>query len=529
MDVNDVFISYSSQNRNAADMVRHFLQSYGLRCWMAPESIPAGSNYTKEIPYGILYSKLAVLILSKDSLNSVWVNQEVSYILDANRTIIPFFVEELDNHPLLTHEPFSLICQSEIRIQYKDKDSLAQLLNTIQKQLGMITSFELPDSSDDYLQLGLKDLEEDGGVLMDKGKAEYYLRKASEMGNSTAMRHLAILITSEYNAEDAQIWWEAAASKGDVPSIVHEAKRLLNDNNNNSHSLKKATELLQKATLDNDPEACTLYAECLINPTNEYHSPRNTIHAIHLLENAFESNYMRAGTILGNIYKEGIIVKENPEIAFHYYHTASASDIEANLKMGDCYFKGYGTDMNLEMAYQLYAAYCFYSEEYIEKLADCLNYGYGVEINKEKALTYYKYILIDDNAVLTKRQDKVLRKRFELGDGESAYFLGKISYLNEQYDHAYDYYKISANNDNAQGYLGLAICYLYGNGVECDMDKAFSLFSKAYSMKVQDAAKYLAECYKYGIGTTKNNSFKSYFEDVQSQDKDGIWNLSFFN
>ena len=34
------------------------------------------------------------------------------------------------------------------------------------------------------------------------------------MGNSTAMRHLAILITSEYNAEDAQIWWEAAASKG---------------------------------------------------------------------------------------------------------------------------------------------------------------------------------------------------------------------------------------------------------------------------------------------------------------------------
>lgn len=529
MKANDVFISYSSKNSSDAVIIRQFLQSYGINCWMAPESIPAGSNYTKEIPYGILYSKLAVLVLSRDSLNSVWVNQEVTYLLDVGKTIIPFIVENIDNHPMLASKPFSLVYQSDIRIQNKDTNSLAKLLNTIQKQLGKITSFRLPDCSDDYLQLGLKDLVEDGGMLMDNGKAEYYLRKASDMGNITAMRYLAMLIHSEGSEKDAQIWWEAAAAKGDVPSIVHEVRRILNKHDNYENNLKRATELLMTAIVDNDPEACTLYAECIVNPLNYYHLPKYLTRAIHLLKNALEKGYLHAGTILGDIYKAGKIVVEDPQKAFYYYQRASVSftEQEAILKTADCYFEGYGVKKNLKLAYQRYAAFCFHSEEYIEKFADCLNFGYGVDIDKNKALTYYRYILIGEEETLTKRHIRVLRKRFALGDSESACILGDISFNNEKYNDAYNYYNMSASNNNPQGYKGLGKCYLYGYGVEHDVNKAYLLFSKAYSMKNQEAARYLVECYKYGIGTVKNNTFEAYFEEVQSQDKDGLWNLSF--
>ena len=44
MKVNcEVFISYSSKEKEMADLVRETLDNNGLSCWMAPESIPASS------------------------------------------------------------------------------------------------------------------------------------------------------------------------------------------------------------------------------------------------------------------------------------------------------------------------------------------------------------------------------------------------------------------------------------------------------------------------------------------------------
>ena len=530
MVTNDVFISYSTMNTQIANDVRKFLQSHGINCWMAPESIPAGSNYTKEIPYGIIYSKLAVLIVSSAALNSVWVNHEITYLLDINRTIIPFIVEDIKKHPSLDTPPFSDVITSESKVEHDNEDSFVRLLYIIQKQLGMITSFKMPDCSDDYLQLGLKDIKEDGGMLIDEGNAEYYLKKAAELGNATAMRHLALLISSEGNFEDARIWWEMAAQKGDVPAIVHEVKRMLyNGSGNPKENLTVATEILQKAIVDSEPEACTLYAEYLLNPLNGYHNTDNTVIAIKMLEEALKNGYIHAATILGDVYRIGDVVIEDASKAFNYYKIASNDDSEeeATLKMADCYFSGYGTKKDLKAAFRGYADFCFYSDEYTEKYADCYNYGYGTNIDKEKALELYQFIPIDEDGKLTEIQERVLNKRFELGDSECADILGKHAYANEDYEEAFHYFSISAQNDEAEGILDLAICYFYGHGVAYNMKKAFYLFSKSYSMKCQKAAIYLAQCYEFGIGTTKNESFKNYFLDVASQDENGIWKLSF--
>lgn len=50
MKVNcEVFISYSSKEKEIADLVRETLENNGISCWMAPESIPASSGYAAEI------------------------------------------------------------------------------------------------------------------------------------------------------------------------------------------------------------------------------------------------------------------------------------------------------------------------------------------------------------------------------------------------------------------------------------------------------------------------------------------------
>ena len=43
----DIFISYSSKEYSSAKKIKEYLDSNDISCWMAPDSIPEGSNYTK--------------------------------------------------------------------------------------------------------------------------------------------------------------------------------------------------------------------------------------------------------------------------------------------------------------------------------------------------------------------------------------------------------------------------------------------------------------------------------------------------
>ena len=61
----DVFISYKSEEYGEANNVRKILTANGISCWMAPESIPMGSNYTQVIPAAIENCKVFLLILSE--------------------------------------------------------------------------------------------------------------------------------------------------------------------------------------------------------------------------------------------------------------------------------------------------------------------------------------------------------------------------------------------------------------------------------------------------------------------------------
>lgn len=48
-----VFISYRSKDADAANAVRMVLQQNGIECWMAPESISMGDDYSNAIPKAI--------------------------------------------------------------------------------------------------------------------------------------------------------------------------------------------------------------------------------------------------------------------------------------------------------------------------------------------------------------------------------------------------------------------------------------------------------------------------------------------
>ena len=89
-DVSNTY--YKSDEESYAKTVRKVLEDNGISCWMAPDSIPAGSNYMKQIPQAIDDCKVMIILISKKSQQSTWVKNEFSQAVTKHKTIIPYVI-----------------------------------------------------------------------------------------------------------------------------------------------------------------------------------------------------------------------------------------------------------------------------------------------------------------------------------------------------------------------------------------------------------------------------------------------------
>lgn len=129
----DVFISYKSEEYAQADWVRQNLEANGVSCWMAPESIPGGSNYAAEITSAMKRCRFVVLILSTLVQTSMWVEKEIELALNMQKKILPFMIEEC---ALVDSYSFYL-SNVQHYYAYQDKEQvLKQLIADIRAEKG---------------------------------------------------------------------------------------------------------------------------------------------------------------------------------------------------------------------------------------------------------------------------------------------------------------------------------------------------------------------------------------------------------
>ena len=93
----DVFISYSSHDKEAAQAICHTLEQNEIRCWMAPRDIPPGSEYGDLIDEAIKSCTVVVVLFSETAATSLWVKGELNIAFEEQKVIIPF---RLDKTPL---------------------------------------------------------------------------------------------------------------------------------------------------------------------------------------------------------------------------------------------------------------------------------------------------------------------------------------------------------------------------------------------------------------------------------------------
>jgi hypothetical protein len=91
----DVFISYSTKDKPAADAACEALESDGFHCWMAPRDILPGQEYPAAIVKAISETRVFVLLLSASANASPQISREVERAVNHGIPVIPVRLENV--------------------------------------------------------------------------------------------------------------------------------------------------------------------------------------------------------------------------------------------------------------------------------------------------------------------------------------------------------------------------------------------------------------------------------------------------
>jgi hypothetical protein len=91
----EVFISYSSKDKNIANAICNHLENSGVACWIAPRDIVPGTEWATAIIDGISACKILLLLFTENSDRSPQVLREVERAISKGLIVIPLRLENL--------------------------------------------------------------------------------------------------------------------------------------------------------------------------------------------------------------------------------------------------------------------------------------------------------------------------------------------------------------------------------------------------------------------------------------------------
>ena len=90
-----VFVSYSSRDRVAAEVIRDGLERRGLHCWIAPRDVRPGADWSEEILGAIENAGLMLLVVSSNANASNQIKREVERAVNRGVPILPLRIEDV--------------------------------------------------------------------------------------------------------------------------------------------------------------------------------------------------------------------------------------------------------------------------------------------------------------------------------------------------------------------------------------------------------------------------------------------------
>lgn len=470
----DVFISYSTKNKNVADAIVADFEQNGIKCWYAPRDILPGQEWVSAIKEGLSEASVFVLIYTSESNYSRQVMNEVALAFNAGKTIVPFRLtegemsNELEYYLTRVHwldaltKPLSKNIEKlrhyiEVILQHSDnfesdipkpQPVKRSLLNRLSDKKIIIPVAAVLVLVVVFLAIFLRRGNPDSGKYMEEGLTAFHSQyqgaednriareafdKAKEK-NADAYFYLGKLDEREYNFDEAVKNYEKGIQVGSNLSKVGLGYLYYTGNG---------------VTVD-------------------------LIRAVELFQDALDSGCIEANVYMGLFYSNGLIKGEEADAkkALEYLDLLdksknSAFKAEAKNIMGQIYMLGYsGVERDYAMAQK-----CF-----------------------EEAISLYPYYEGDGNDALAK---------LYIAKGDDVF-------ADDCYRKELEFFEKAAENGNIIAMNKAGLLYRQGKGCEADGEKALDYYREASDKGCYDAMSNIGFLYRYGLKPIQQDPDSAY-------------------
>ncbi|AFY36498.1 WD40 repeat-containing protein [[Leptolyngbya] sp. PCC 7376] len=183
----DVFLSYSEHDQNVMQVVARRLRREAQTIWTNTTDIKTGADFQQEINHGIERADTIVFLISEDSLNSIYCQQELEYAAELNKRIISL-----------------LVCPTDIE-KIPEKWRSLQFID--------IANTENPEQYEQGLTRLIKSLQEDSVYhYQHKAILVQALKWKEQDGNAS-------ILYRGFNLKNAQSWVTLAAKHPRYPAL----------------------------------------------------------------------------------------------------------------------------------------------------------------------------------------------------------------------------------------------------------------------------------------------------------------------
>jgi hypothetical protein len=140
----DIFISYSSKDREKAEQLTELLASAGLSVWIDQAGLEVSNSWSKEIVQAINDCKAFLVLLSPNSLESHNVIKEVSLASEKRKKILPLELE-----PITLTDDFEYQLAGIHRTSMTNIDSIIRAIGKLGLEATQAPTLKLVKVADD--------------------------------------------------------------------------------------------------------------------------------------------------------------------------------------------------------------------------------------------------------------------------------------------------------------------------------------------------------------------------------------------
>ena len=296
-----VFISYSTKD-SLPGLFRECIEMHGIECWIAPRDIIAGVPYARSIIEGIKTCNIFLIFISRNSIKSEDVLNELDNAHGLHKTIIPIFLDNID----LSDE----LCYYLKRKQWIDCSA-----STLDGLKGLLS------------RLGVKDIQHQrcNTLLLSH--------------QNQSLKHCSIDELKEL------------ANLGDERAINYLADCYFNGDNVQQNYFMAAN-LYHIGTQHNNSESQYKLGLCYLNGNGVL---QNNVEAFRHFRLAADQGHIKAAYQLSQLYSNGDGIDKDLSSAFKYLSIAADGNLPDALNDIAVYcFNGTGTNINRPLAIEYY-------------------------------------------------------------------------------------------------------------------------------------------------------------------------------